>query len=255
MRFITLKKNGTAEITDIPFPDDDGTKHDPITYPLTNKNIFKAFDIHDVRMEDGVNVGSFMKMLIHYPILQNIQDFADSYVEFFKNIELFPEKNLNKPFDKIVVCNRYIFLLRDYYAKSRFEKTGNGTSRLVRGEPEPRNIEDESKASALIQAVGMYENDEETYSLSFCSLADIIDCEVSIGGADFYFTEDYKFSENEEGINSLSTKINDFYPSLFDILHSILREITAFGLPEDRDEFKNNLVSDLNKTIEGMDDE
>lgn len=233
MRKIKLLPSGEVQL--FTFSPDTGEHR----VTLNNDNILLAYNIRDIDIE-GATVRTFINMFKHYPSLKCIEDFSEYCLQQSKKIRVCPPLE-----DKFIEVYGVVDgTVMDNQKKSHFlpaEK--DGSRKMVFGEPFPSKYTDVSFYYSVSE---IHKDTEETYSLTFTPLEDVIDLRVVVGNTKVVIHESIKFSkEKSENVDRLLQFEAECHPSLIELLQAIISGITFLG----EDEEKELKFNELKKSI------
>jgi len=205
---LLLKKNGLIEIMK---QEENSDEYYPTgNYIAKDSKDLSILFVNSI-LENGFTLKDYFKIIIEYPIFQLLDSFFGPFIEEFNLCQ-----------EDYYVCSDI-----DYITLQKVTRINIWND---------NSIDDEIEN--YIDVYGYNEKTETCYAIDLSSLKEIIDIPLKLGNHIFY-KEIYNLSNSSDDKNISEEYETQF--SLLDIIHSIIWELSFYGIPERRNKIYNEL--------------
>lgn len=166
----------------------------------------------DITLEESFTLRDYFKLIIEYPLLQELDKYFPFYIEEYKSAPL--NGCTDDEISKIILeCN---------VASEYFDTLGE-------------------ELQIYLNVSGVSDKDREIrYGIDFCPLSTILDTPIALENALLYRYKDCNKAD-------LQYKPKFKY-SLFNLVHGLIYELSFYGTPEERDK----RGKELDEEVEGL---
>jgi len=165
----------------------------------------------DIILSNSFTLRDWFKLIINYPELQKLNEYFHSFIEEFNNS---PKSG----------CIPNEFSILGLVKRVGVEK-----------------LKEKTEVEVYVSIDGLPNDDSgRKYGISFCKLSEILDAKIILDNAHVYLMEDDTIQMDMNPGTSYS---------LYDLIHSIIFELSFYGTPEERDK-EGEKMSEILKKIQ-----